>query len=356
MLHKRVVLDFDDTLAFTSNRDWENAKPNLNLIDKCNDLYDAGWQIDIFTARGSISCKTRQEAMEKYGPQIEAWLNKHNVKYHLLSFDKPLAAYYVDDKGITPEDFINTDIRELEGGLSGSDIYTDGTLVHKTADNAHAAASWYASAKGIVNIPRIDRVVGNTLTMEYIPHDKDYFEHSTYKALALIQEALIAFDCQEVTSSLTFNDYIARIVGHVSNTGVPQFEEIVNKLADIELSYGYCHGDFGIKNMLFSDELIFDEVKLYLVDPITQVFGCKELDVAKFIASLMINNYSLSHQDLAINTMLAFNPNINRYDLMVLTAAEIIRVYKYHPNKDFIINLVDDILASIDYGEKNVSR
>jgi len=27
------------------------------------------------------------------------------VKYGLLSFDKPLGAYYIDDKGITPELF-----------------------------------------------------------------------------------------------------------------------------------------------------------------------------------------------------------------------------------------------------------
>lgn len=345
-LHKRIVLDFDDTLAFTSNRDWENAEPNIDLIEKCNELYNAGWQIDIFTARGSISCRSRVEAEEKYGEQIRTWLEKHHVKYHMLSFDKPLAAYYIDDKGITPEDFICADIRELQGGLSGSDIYTDGVLVHKTASNAHEVAKWYKETGSAVRTPEIHRVVGDTLTMDYIEHDEDFFKHSPYKALAMIQEALDEFGEIPVTKKfLTFDDYIARIVGHVQLAKLDVFNDVVERLANIELDYGYCHGDFGIKNMLFN------QYDMYLIDPIPNVFGCRELDIAKFIASLIINKYSPAEQDLAINTLLAYNHWIDKYDLLTLTAAEIIRVYKYHPDKDFIIQCVDDLLAMIDYGK-----
>ncbi len=345
-LHKRIVLDFDDTLAFTSNRDWENAEPNIDLIEKCNELYNAGWQIDIFTARGSISCRSRVEAEEKYGEQIRTWLEKHHVKYHMLSFDKPLAAYYIDDKGITPEDFICADIRELQGGLSGSDIYTDGVLVHKTASNAHEVAKWYKETGSAVRTPEIHRVVGDTLTMDYIDHDEDFFKHSPYKALAMIQEALDEFGEIPVTKKfLTFDDYIARIVGHVQLAKLDMFNDVVERLANIELDYGYCHGDFGIKNMLFN------QYDMYLIDPIPNVFGCRELDIAKFIASLIINKYSPAEQDLAINTLLAYNHWIDKSDLLTLTAAEIVRVYKYHPDKDFIIQCVDDLLAMIDYGK-----
>jgi len=344
-LHKRIVLDFDDTLAYTSNRDWENAKPNLALIEKCNKLYESGWVIDIFTARGSISCRSREEASDKYGPQIESWLKKHHVKYHALSFNKPLAAYYVDDKGITPEDFIETDIRELEGGLSGSDIYTDGSLVHKTARNAHEAAKWFEETGNIVNTPTIHRVVGDTLTMDYIPNDPNYFNEKPYKALAMIQESLDAFDSIKQTKFLTFDDYIARIVSHVQLANLEAFNEVIEKMAKIELEYGYCHGDFGVKNMLFNED------KLFLIDPIPNVFGCRELDIAKFIASLMINHYSRHQQDLAINTLLAYNHHIDKYDLLTLVAAEVIRVYKYHDDKDFILQCVNDILDMINYAE-----
>ena len=341
-LHKRIVLDFDDTLAFTSNRDWANAKPNVALIEKCNELYDAGWQVDIFTARGSISCRSRVEAADKYGPQIEEWLNQHHVKYHALSFDKPLAAYYIDDKGITPEDFIYADIRELEGGLSGSDIYTDGQLVHKTAKNAHEAAAWYQLFQDVVNTPTIHRVVGDTLTMDYIDHDEEFFNHSPYKALAMVQESLDAFnEIPRNNKLLTFDDYIARIVGHVQLANLDSFNDIIEKMANIQLQYGNCHGDFGIKNMLFNED------SMHLIDPIPNVFGCRELDIAKFIASLLINRYSTELQDLSINTLLAYNPQIERNTLLILTAAEIIRVYKYHPDKDFIIQCVNDITEEL---------
>ena len=87
--NKRIVLDFDDTLAFTTNRDFKNAKPNKELIEKSNALYRKGWQIDILTARGSLSCKTRKEAELKYKPEMVKWLLRYDVLYHNISFDKP---------------------------------------------------------------------------------------------------------------------------------------------------------------------------------------------------------------------------------------------------------------------------
>jgi thiamine kinase-like enzyme len=119
------------------------------------------------------------------------------------------------------------------------------------------------------------------------------------------------------------------------------FNDVIEKLATIELEYGYCHGDFGVKNMLFNED------KLFLIDPIPNVFGCRALDIAKFIASLMINHYGRAEQDLAINTLLAYNSDINKQELLTLVAAEVIRVYKYHHDKDFILQLVDDLLEMI---------
>jgi 5-methylthioribose kinase len=97
--------------------------------------------------------------------------------------------------------------------------------------------------------------------------------------------------------------------------------------------------------------MLFNEDKLFLIDPIPNVFGCRALDIAKFIASLMINHYSRHQQDLAINTLLAYNHHIDKYELLTLVAAEVIRVYKYHDDKDFILQCVNDILDMINYAE-----
>ncbi len=338
MYHKRIIVDFDDTLAFTTNRQWNNAKPNKPLIEKLNSLYDEGWRIDIFTARGSISCKTRNEAARKYQYGMEKWLEKNGVKYNLLSFDKPLGAYYIDDKGISPEDFITKDIRNLEGGLSGSDIYTDGTLVHKTDSNAHEVAKWFDTVwqNTVLNVPSIERVVGDTITMEYIEHSEDFFEWNLYLALGLIQESLKEMKKLPVEHEYDFDSYITRIEDHAQLAKWPVFDSVVEALHTMHFEPSFSHGDFGIKNMLFSNK------ELYLIDPIPNMFGCTELDAAKLCASLIINKYDSDIVQLTMETMSVYN-NISYDNLCVLTCAEMIRVYKYHPNKNFILECVKNV-------------
>lgn len=336
MYHKRIVCDFDDTLAFHQNRNFDEALPNIPLIEKLNSLYDQGWQIDIFTARGSISCKTREEAQQKYEPGMVAWLDKHNVKYNLLSFDKPLAAYYIDDKGIMPEDFLQVNIRELEGGLSGTDLYTDGKVVHKQDKAAHATRDWFEKSKSVLKTPEIHRVVGETITMDYIDHDEKFFSENFYMALGMIQTQLEAMTKLTVDDDLTFDSYVSRIQEHADLSKQDKLWHIAQDLKSYKLKRSFSHGDFGIKNMLFKDH------ELYLIDPICGVFGCTELDAAKFCASLIINKYPEKHINKSIDFMSVAN-DINRNMLLALIRAEITRVYKYHPNKNFIMECIANV-------------
>lgn len=336
MYHKRIVVDFDDTLAFTTNRNWSDAKPNKPLIQKLNRLYDEGWSIDIFTARGSISCKSREEASHKYQYGMERWLEKWGVKYSFLSFEKPLAAYYIDDKGISPEDFITKDIRNLEGGLSGADIYTDGVLVHKTDSDAHTVVDWYKKVSNVLNVPRIERVVGDTITMQYVEHSDNFFKDSTYLSLGLIQEVLEKMKTLSVQHTHTFDSYVDRVERHATRANIETFSSVVKVLRKMRFNSSFSHGDFGIKNLLFKDKSV------YLIDPLPDTFGCTELDVAKLCASLMINGYDRKIVDLTMETMSVYNDI--RYDaLCILMCAEMIRVYKYHPDKEFISECIKNV-------------
>lgn len=337
MYHKRIVVDFDDTLAFHKGRDFDNAVPNVDLIKKLNDLHDQGWQIDIFTARGSISCKTRDEARQKYEASMKAWLEKHNVKYNLLSFDKPLAAYYIDDKGIMPEDFLGVDIRELEGGLSGTEIFTDGKVVHKQDPNAHETNKWFSEARAAnIKTPTIHRVVGETITMDYIKHNEVFFDINYHVAMGLIQTQLEKMKTLAPMDDLKYDSYVKRIEQHAWNSGRRELIDNAMMLNDYNLERSFSHGDFGIKNMLFKDH------ELYLIDPICNVFGCTELDAAKFCASLFINKYSGTYARKSIDFMAVVN-NIYRNMFIKLIRAEITRVYKYHPDKDFIMECFDNV-------------
>lgn len=105
--YKRIIVDIDETLCFVINRDFVNAIPNQKVIDKVNEYFDNGYEVIISTARGQKSCKTPQEMVDKYFKITSDWLNKAGVKYHKLEIGyKQNADLYVDDKAITPDEFV----------------------------------------------------------------------------------------------------------------------------------------------------------------------------------------------------------------------------------------------------------
>lgn len=104
---KVIIVDFDDTLCLHAGYDKSNinkGEPNLPLILKLNELFDRGYSIQIYTARGHISSMTRKEADEKYRSIIQEWLQKYGVKYSHLTFNKPLGIIYIDDKSVRPDE------------------------------------------------------------------------------------------------------------------------------------------------------------------------------------------------------------------------------------------------------------
>lgn len=105
--YNTFVIDLDDTICFTKNRDFEHSKPNKTVINKINELYEKGWNIIIYTARGAKSCKTLEEREKKYRKITEKWLVNNDVYYNELIFGKMNADYYVDDKNMSIEEFIN---------------------------------------------------------------------------------------------------------------------------------------------------------------------------------------------------------------------------------------------------------
>ena len=105
-VYNRYVIDLDDTICFTENRDFEHSKPNKEVIKKINELYSKGIEIIIYTARGAKSCKTLKQREEKYRDITERWLKSNKVKYSSLVFGKMNADYYVDDKNLSIEEFV----------------------------------------------------------------------------------------------------------------------------------------------------------------------------------------------------------------------------------------------------------
>ena len=89
----RYCFDIDNTICFTTDTDYDKAKPDWQMIKEVNKLYDKGHIVLLQTARGSLSGVDHRTLTET---QLEEW----GVKYHELHFGKVAADLYVDDKGM----------------------------------------------------------------------------------------------------------------------------------------------------------------------------------------------------------------------------------------------------------------
>jgi len=93
-------IDIDGTICSkTTNQEYHKAKPFKEMIKKINKLYNEGNIIKMFTARGMASGKDFKELTHK---QLIDW----GVNFNILIMGKPSADLYIDDKSMTPEEFM----------------------------------------------------------------------------------------------------------------------------------------------------------------------------------------------------------------------------------------------------------
>ncbi len=94
---KVALVDIDETICFYSGtRRYDLSEPNQDNINKINSLYEAGWKIVYWTARGAVSGKDYTTHTKS---QLEDW----GCKYHELvtgtsKFPKPHFDLIIDDK------------------------------------------------------------------------------------------------------------------------------------------------------------------------------------------------------------------------------------------------------------------
>ncbi len=104
-------VDIDETICrYEGDRNYPDALPIEENIEKINDLYDSGNTIVYWTARGTATGLDWREVTEK---QFSKW----GVKYHELRFGKPIYDLFIDDKNINAESFFNNKERRKEYDL-----------------------------------------------------------------------------------------------------------------------------------------------------------------------------------------------------------------------------------------------
>lgn len=115
---KRLIMDLDDTICTTTNGDYPNAIPRVDIVEKIREYQNQGFEIIINTSRnvrtyngniGKINANTL--------PLIIDWLKKHNVPFDEIYTGKPWCGhegFYVDDKAIRPDEFLGMTYDEIK--------------------------------------------------------------------------------------------------------------------------------------------------------------------------------------------------------------------------------------------------
>lgn len=111
-----LTFDFDHTLVWNENGDYENSKPIQGMVALVQKLYNEGHNIKIFTARGA-SRYPNDEVLAKMFTLTAKQLTEFNIPYHeLIIGSKPLSNCYIDDRAINPR-FLDWDPIAVESQI-----------------------------------------------------------------------------------------------------------------------------------------------------------------------------------------------------------------------------------------------
>ncbi len=107
MTNKRVIaFDLDDVLCYRTSEQgkvekYKTCKPIMEMVAICNQCYDAGYKIVIYSARGMTGFNGNVDAIysnlyDLTTKQLSEW----GVKYHQLIMGKVHYDLLIDDKAI----------------------------------------------------------------------------------------------------------------------------------------------------------------------------------------------------------------------------------------------------------------
>ena len=98
---KTICFDIDNVICSTRRNFYKKSTPKKKNINLINKLYDNGYFIKIFTARGMGTFNEKINlAKKEHKKNTIKQLNKWGLKYHKLYFGKPSFDLYIDDKNL----------------------------------------------------------------------------------------------------------------------------------------------------------------------------------------------------------------------------------------------------------------
>lgn len=131
-LHKRLVVDLDDTITITEHGDYVNSKPIQPTIDLLKKYKEEGFEIVINSSRNMRTYEANVGKINIYTlPNIVKWLNDHDVPYDELLVGKPwcgFEGFYIDDKAVRPSEFHSMSYEQIMELIEKEKDYTRSLL------------------------------------------------------------------------------------------------------------------------------------------------------------------------------------------------------------------------------------
>lgn len=98
---KTLCFDIDGIICNTKSNNYNYSKPLKNNIKLINLLYEKGYLIKLYTARGMGRNKDNaKKAQKNFKTLTIQQLKKWKVNYHKLFFGKPSFDLFIDDKSV----------------------------------------------------------------------------------------------------------------------------------------------------------------------------------------------------------------------------------------------------------------
>ncbi|SFF09084.1 HAD family hydrolase [Trichococcus pasteurii] len=114
------IFDIDGTLCPVKGKEerYEDLVPYENVLDKLRYYKSQGVKVILFTSRNMNSYNGNLGLINKNTAKILLeWLDKWDIPYDEIMYGKPWPGhkgFYVDDRSIRPDEFLNNTIEELE--------------------------------------------------------------------------------------------------------------------------------------------------------------------------------------------------------------------------------------------------
>ncbi len=114
------VFDIDGTLCPIKKKEerYEDLVPYKNMVEKLRYYKNHGAKIVLFTSRNMNSYKGNLGVINKITAKILLdWLEKWEIPYDEIIYGKPWPGhkgFYVDDRTIRPDEFLNCSVDELD--------------------------------------------------------------------------------------------------------------------------------------------------------------------------------------------------------------------------------------------------